>query len=556
MHHFVKIFFSLALFSSLSAVAKIPMDFPAEKNNVQVLPQKFEYSLRDNAKLLLGNRIIDTNEFRFRLFYEDSKPQVYLAWPSQVVQEGRLLITNPSGISVWSQPITKSQSEFRIKDATTLVRALSGLSFFRFCVGYYDIDTGLDVCSPEIYLKGTDRNLTTSLRSTPQKAFVQINGRNVTHHGIVFLNDEKESLSFRAVSSSGAEFKMDTRRIKLEFPDVQDLDEKGFVLTIKGPLPLAPTNFKKLGDGRWSVPLLKERAQIYIEGEGKVPLRQEFIVLGRLPTNQHRVHLYSSLSQKTYLSQMMIIGEPGKLGNLKTLDASSEISRSGSQFQWYVRNIPPGMGKTSYLGVEDKEQVFQAAYTTSRQDSARIELGAYANSDDMILGLSVEAQLWFETALLKSVMTYQRFGLSLQYAQDLSSDVKTTMTELDLLFRNERGLQFWDTSIIFGFGFQNWSFDSESLSTFAPVVSWVSPAFPWTRYFDWQEMDLRFSLPTKKSNLELTQAVLLKWKLYKSYEEGKKIKVGLGLRSLETDVNNEKSQSVGLLLEAGWVRTF
>ena len=268
------------------------MDFPAEKNNIQILPQKFEYSLRDNTKLLLGNRIIDTKQFQFQLSFDNEKPKIYFAWPSQVVQEGRIIITNPSGVSIWSQNFTKSQSEFQIQDATQLVRSLSAVSFFRFCVGYYEINTGLDVCSPEIILKGSGNDLTALFRTKNQKAFVQINGRNVTHHGIVFLNDERESLSFRAVSSSGAEFKMDTRRIQVEYPDVLDLDEKGFILTAKGPYPLAPTNYKKLPDGRWSVPLLKQRAQIYIEGEGKVPLRQEFIVQGPLPTAQHRVHLF------------------------------------------------------------------------------------------------------------------------------------------------------------------------------------------------------------------------------------------------------------------------
>lgn len=528
------------------------MDFPAEKNNIQVLPQKFEYSLRDNSKLLLGNRIIDTNQFRFRLSFNNNQPQIFLAWPSQVVQEGRLVITNPSGINVWTQMISKSQSELVIKDATTLLRSLSGLSFFKFCVGHYEIDTGLDVCSPEIFLKGSGQNLVTTLRTTSQKAYVQINGRNVTHHGIVFLNDEKESLSFRAVSQSGAEFKMDTRRIKLEFLDVLDLDEKGFILTIKGPLPLAPTNYKKITEDRWSIPLLKERAQIYIEGEGKVPLRQEFIVLGRLPTLQHRVHLYSSLSQKTYLNQMTIIGEPGKLGTLKTLDSSSEISNSGSQFQWFVRSIPSGIGKTAYLGIDDNGQTFQAGYTTSRQDSARLELSAFVNSDEFLLGLSAEAQLWFETAFIKSLLTHQRLGLGLQYSQDLSADTPTTLTSIDLHFRSIRGLQFWDSSLIFGIGLQNWSIDSETLSTVAPIISWVRPAYSWTKYFDWQEMDFRFSLPAESSTLELQQALFFKWKLYRTYEEGKKIKLGIGLRSLETSTDT----TTGLLIEAGWVRTF
>lgn len=536
----------------MSLQARIPMNFPAEKNNVQVLPQKFEFSLRDNSKLLIGNRIIDTNQFRFQIFTNNNIPQIFLAWPSEVVQEGRLIITNPSGLNVWSQPISKSLSQLTIKDASTLLRTLSGLSFFRFCVGYYDIDTGLDVCSPEIFLKGSGNNLVANFRTTIKKAFVQINGRNVTHHGIVFLNDEKESLSFRAVSQSGAEYRMDTRRIKLEFLDVLDLDDKSFLLTVQGPFPIAPTNFKKISGNQWSIPLLKERAQIYIEGEGKVPLRQEFIVQGPLPSVQHRVHLFSSISQKTYLNQMTIVGEPGKLGRLRTLDTSSEISSSGSQFQWFVRGIPSGIGKTAYLGVEDKGQTFQAAYTTSRQDSARLELGVFANSDEFRFGLSAEAQFWFENAILKSNYTYQKLGLGLQYSQDLSDDTPITQASIDFYFRKQRGLQFWDSSLIFGLSLQNWTFDSESLSTVAPLIAIVGPAYPWTKYFDWQEMQFRYSLPTKKAAFELKQAMQLNWKLYRSYEEGRKIKLGLGLQSIEAT----QIKSTAATVEAGWVRTF
>ena len=44
-----------------------PLLFPARKNNVQILPQKFEYSLRDAYRFLLGNRIIDTSHFEFKV---------------------------------------------------------------------------------------------------------------------------------------------------------------------------------------------------------------------------------------------------------------------------------------------------------------------------------------------------------------------------------------------------------------------------------------------------------------------------------------------------------
>jgi hypothetical protein len=543
-----------ALFCSL-ALGRIPLDFPAEKNNVQVLPQKFEYSLRDASKLLLGNRIIDTEQFRFDLSFPKGKPQLVIAWPSQIVQEGRIVFTNPSGISVWSQPI-KGQTQLVLKDASTLVRALSSLSFFRFCVGYYEIDTGLDVCSPELMLKGVSANTDVVTRSQEQKATVQINGRTVTHHGIVFLNDEKESLSFRAISRSGAEFKMDTRRIKLEFPDVQDIDETTFMLTVQGPLPLAPSNFKKISDTRWMVPLLKERALIYVAGEGQVPLRQEFIVQGPVPSAGHRIYLKTLATQKTYASNLSLVGAVGKMGTLQPIDGNSDVSVSGSQFQWYIRNVPAGLGRTSYLGVTDEGTVYSAAYQTSKQDSLRLEIGALFNSDESSFAVNGEAQLWFENTFLNSAWAFQKLGLNLHHYQELSGDTALINSGAHFVFRQKSGLQFWDPSMFFGLGFENWIFDSQSISTFSPLIGYMGPAPKWMRGFNWHEFDLRYSLPGKSSDNELKQAWVARWKAYRPWMDSQRLKVSVGLQGVDFKNPIEKRSATGVLLEGAWVKTF
>lgn len=551
MNHFSKISLSLLLFSVL-AESRVPLLFPAEKNNIQILPQKFEYSLRDQSKFLLGNRIIDTEQFKFDLVFEDSQPQLFISWPANVVQEGRILFTNPSGINVWSQPISNSNSKLELKDATTLVRALAGLSFFRFCIGYYDIDTGLDVCSPEIMIKGVGKKMSVSPRSLDQKPMVQINGRTVTHHGIVFLNDEKESLSFRAISRSGAEFKMDTRRTFLKFVDVQDLDEKSFLLTVEGPFPLSPSNFKKISEKTWSVPLYKERALIYVAGEGQVPLRQEFIVQGPLPTQNHRVHLKSSTGQKTYASNLSMLVEKGPSGNLVALDRSSQVIPLGPQYLWSAKNVE----KVSYLGVQDKGTVFQAAYESSQQDSGRVELGLNLQSEEFQFSALLEAQLWFERTFIDRSWTYQKLGLDIYFEQDLSSKNPVSSMQLFSLYRKDSGLQLIDPSWYFGFGFQNWTFESKSNLTLAPRLGWAGHVFKKIPYFKWQEFDVRYSLPGRSSTFDLKSAWVARWKLYRDLKESQKLKLAIGLKSIEVEVADQKEQSTSALLEVGWVKTF
>ncbi len=552
MNHFSKISLSFFFLFPILTESRTPLYFPAEKNNIQILPQKFEYSLRDQSKFLLGNRIIDTEQFKFDLVFEGQKPQLLISWPANVVQEGRIIFTNPSGLNVWSQPISNSNSELVLKDATTLVRALAGLSFFRFCVGYYDIDTGLDVCSPEIMIKGVGTKMSVSPRSQDQKPLVQINGRTVTHHGIVFLNDEKESLSFRAISRSGAEFKMDTRRIFLNFIDVQDIDEKSFLLTVEGPFPLAPSNVKKISEKMWSVPLCKERAMIYVAGEGQVPLRQEFIVQGPLPTSQHRVHLKSSAGQRTYASHLSVLVEKGSAGDLVAIDASSRIIQSGTNYLWSAKNVE----KISYLGVQDEGTTFQAAYATSRQDSAKVELSLNLQSDEFQFSALAEAQLWFERTFIDHPLTYQKVGLDFYFEQDLSSKNSISSMQLFSLYRKNSGLQYIDPSWYFGIGFQNWTFESKSNLTFAPRLGWTGVSFKRIPYFNWQEFDVRYSLPGKSSTFDLKSAWLARWKLYHDLKDNQKLKLALGLKSIELEVGSESVRSTSVLIEAGWVKTF
>ncbi|MFN8845631.1 MAG: hypothetical protein ACK5V3_17860 [Bdellovibrionales bacterium] len=550
-----EIFLSLFFLSTL-AWSSFPLDFSAEKNNIQILPQKFEYSLRDSTKLLLGNRIIDSEQFRFEFKYNNAKANIKIIWPEGLIQEGRVLLTNPSGLEIWSREFVKGQKEIELKEVSSLLNKISSFSFFRFCVGYFQLDTGLDICSPELMLKGTAEDLQVVSRNQEQRPEVQINGRTVTQHGIVFLNDDKETLQFRAVSKSGAEFKIDTKKTVLEFPDVIDINEKSFLLTVEGPTPLAPSNFKKVSENRWTVPLLKERAQIYISGAGQVPLRQEFIVVGPLPKSSNRIYLKTQPNQKSYSSQMTLIGDNPREGTVQSVDRGSDVKKLGSSFQWIVRNVPTGMGKTSYLGVFDGEQTFSASYKTSRQDSGRIEIGGLLATEASRMAFNGEAQLWFENPFKSQVWSFQRMGIGLHHIQEVSGDDLLSSTNLSFYFRIKSGLQYWDPSFYFTFGPENWTYESSSFQSFNLGVGWVGPAWNRISYFDWNEIDLKYSLPGNTSSLDLKQALLVRWKLYKTIEETQKFKFGLGLQSLEILTATAERKASFLNIEGAWVKTF
>ena len=335
----LSIFFVLVSTQAQAVDKGLPLFFPAKQNNIQTLPQKFEYSLRDAYRFLLGNRIIDTSHFEFQIRPTANALEVDIRWPENIFSKGTISILSPSGVSVWSSTLKENQNSFIIPNGNPLVTKLLGLSFFKYCISQYETSTGMEVCSPELVAKGGGSKIRIESKVYPNKARIQINGRSVTPHGIVFLNDEKESLSFRAVAASGAEFKMDTRSINLDFLDVVDVNDSLMNITIKGPYPLAPSQYKIIKENVWTVTLKKDRALIYIAGEGKVPLRQEFVVQGVLPKESNRLYLEKSSPTHAYGSSLELRGWSPAEGVPQSSDPSSEVAVSGDRFTWSLKNL-------------------------------------------------------------------------------------------------------------------------------------------------------------------------------------------------------------------------
>lgn len=534
----------------------IPLYFPPIKNNIQPLPQKFEYSLRDAYRFLLGNRIIDTSQFEFQIVPLANTVHINMKWPANIFEQGNLSILNPSGVSVWSTSLEENQNTLKLPKAHSLVSMLMGLSFFKFCISQYELNTGMEICSPELVAKGAGSNMRVDMRPYPNKPRIQINGRSVTRHGIVFLNDEKESLSFRAFAASGAEFKMDTRSIQLDFVDVVNLNDNLMAITIKGPLPLAPSQYKIHKNDTWTVTLKKDRALIYVVGAGRVPLRQEFVVQGDLPSEHHRLFLEKSSPTRAYASSLELFGWASERGVPQANDSASDVAVTNSRFSWSLKNLAVGQNKESLIKVVDGSSVFTASYPFSRALDKRIELFGGINTAESGPFIGAEAQMWLESLPFLTRITQQQVGLGLTYTQELSGDVKTIIAELDLYWRLKRGLQLLDPSFYLGAGIQNITFDSKSIQTLAPFIGWMGPSFKkfgfLSHYFAWQEFNLKQSLPGNSGTVELKSRTEMKWKLYRPLKDpNQMISYSLGIFSEDT----VKKRS-GALLGAAWAMSF
>lgn len=84
-------------------MSTIPLFFPAEKNNIRVLPQIFEYTLLDSEKIKIGDILIDASLIRFEIIKSPGEDQVRLlfSWPAGLLQEGGIYLMNNSGRAVW-----------------------------------------------------------------------------------------------------------------------------------------------------------------------------------------------------------------------------------------------------------------------------------------------------------------------------------------------------------------------------------------------------------------------------------------------------------------------
>ncbi len=545
------IFFVLTGIATQAMEKGKPLLFPAKQNNIQPLPQKFEYSLRDAYRLLLGNRIIDTSNFEFIIRAKKLSIEVDLKWPENLFDKGTITVLSPSGVSVWSATLNEKQNFLSIKNANELMNKVLGLSFFKFCISQYELNTGMEVCSPEFVAKGSGGKTRVESKPTHNKSRVQINSRSVTDHGIVFLNDEKESLSFRATAGSGAEFKMDTRSINLEFLDVVDISPTLMAITIKGPFPLAPSQYKIIRNDIWTVNLKKDRALVYIAGEGKVPLRQEFVVQGALPTENHRLYIENDSPTHAYASGLELRGWAPQKGQPQAADSYSDVSAGGNRFSWSLKNLTVGQDKMSTIQIADGKDIFTAGYTFSRAYANRVEFLGGINSYKNNIFVGGEGQMWLESLPMLTRISQQKVGLGLIYNLDLIGKDKTTLMEFDFYWRLKRGLQFIDATTFFGLGIQNFSFETQSIQTFAPMIGWVGPAFKKMKRFNWQEFYLKQTMPGKSGSFELKNRTELKWKVYQPLREQRKIRYSAGFYS--EDAAEARS---GILLEAAWVMIF
>jgi hypothetical protein len=557
-----------------------PLSFYADKNNVQILAQRFEYALIDADQFQLSDILIDSTKLRMKLHPNPKENRILFNWPAALLSDGRISLLNNNGKALWTQDFTPKQVRIRkIKNAdpddtirneiaqfasSTLpkevMEELKYLPFLHFCVSRITPETKIYVCSKDVFLySGPNGVREFRPRSAAQKdAFVEIGGSIVSNQGLIYLNEAKDDLVLRAQTEVGANIEIITRKREIDFKDVILSDDgKQILITASGASPARKDNVTMVGKDAYQIKLSRARPYYYVLGEGGIPMRQEFLVRADPPMENLRVYIQSSAPTRTYRREVdlrgtkpaeVILSAEEPLGELKDL--------SNNQFEWTLKDQQAGIKNRRSLILEANKKEFVASYD--------IEGGRPNQFDgDLILGLNkgiawgnlsyrrhIEDFLW-----IKSRATEFRWALSADYFKQLNT--KEDTPEVDLMtvglhWKATAGFPFEKSSFGMGLLMGPAKINKESSTAMGLELLYETPASKnWERWMHW--WDTRTRIWSGSGNeAKLTTSWQLEARAYRKLGANSYWRTGAGASQFKTSsALSKEGPSLDLSIGAG-----
>lgn len=560
MKNWSVLFLALVASSVSQADVRRPLLFQASKNNMQVLPQRFEYTLMDEDRLKVGDILIDSTKVTFDLqapTKNDAPYKVRFTWPADLLKDGELAIKNNAGKAIFTTrldqenvKISKNERDqenlrsdlasltVELKDAK-IVEDMKYLPFMTFCIYRQSDETQTYLCSKELYLSTQQGVLAVRPRSSSKKtAQVEINGKVVGNQGIIYLNDRSESVSFKALTQTGAFLEIETRMNDVDFKDaVQSDNGQRIIMTASGADPADGSKVRRLSDGSWQVALSKERPLLYLKGDGDIPMRQEFYVKGNIPPAKIRPTLVPNSVTKTYSSKVHLQGSaPNDVTvSADASDKDALFQGQGDQFNWTLMNLPSGKSTRHFVRVQSGSDNFMAGYDIERGNPFSAWLGARYQTPSGIAFGTLGFEWWFENFLgVSSDITNLHWGLTLSRDQHLttnSSYPEVDLTTAELSLRATPGFHLIDETWGISLPVQMVQGKDASSMTFGlgafvqnrPTIRWVKKMAEWT------ELKLQYFPSGTGSDFKVNSAYRLEGNGYYNIKKDFYLKYGLGL---------------------------
>ncbi|MBC7371469.1 MAG: hypothetical protein H7326_07890 [Bdellovibrionaceae bacterium] len=575
-HAFLVLNFAF-IFSTTLAFAKsadsIPLQFQVDKNNIQILPQRFEYNLVDEDHIKIGDIVIDSTTFGFQI---SSKPEpngkfrARFIWPAGLLKDGTLSIRDNTGKSIWSVAVNRKNTRIintqdgkgSAKDLqrnqltefvtdqfeVSRVEDMKYFPFMNFCINRTTQDTNIYLCSKELYLGAQPKLAIRSRAQGRRQAFVEINGKSVGNQGIIFLNDEKENIGFRAMTQSGAILEVETRMKPVDFKDVVlSEDKKSLILTASGAEPVNEDRVKRISDEEWQYEVDAQRPILYLKGEGEIPMRQEFYVKGKIPTEAARPYLPADAIRRVYQPQLKLQVESASGTTVSPTSANQQLEKIDENHQlWTISDIPNGQTSRHFLRVTEGDSAFTAAYDIYRDYA--FEGGAIASywvpASQMYATLY--ANWWIENLFgIENAWSRLHWGARAEQSLNViqkDGEVNLSITHLELIWRAKAGFHFVDPT--WGLTLPVEILQATGTSTTSPGVGvfYSAPApAQWQKWMKWYDAKFVYLLGGS-GTIQLKSAVQLQTLGYYHVDSRLSLNYGLGLSQYMFDPGQSKMQ--------------
>ncbi|MEN0058316.1 MAG: hypothetical protein AAGB31_05740 [Bdellovibrio sp.] len=554
-----------------------PLSFQADKNGLQVLPQRFEYSLMDEDRLKVGDILIDTTQVIFQVEPSQKKGlyKLSFSWPAGLLKEGQLAIKNNSGKAVFNAllnqknvQITAStaagnsddESPLRSEIATYtvenveagLIEDMKYFPFMVFCINRESDNTRLYLCSKELYLGSQQGQMSVKSRASSKKtAQVEINGKVVGNQGLIYLNDRTENVAFKAQMQTGAFLEIETRKKDVDFKDaVFSADGENIILTASGAEPVDESKVQKISEEEWQISLPKSRPLIYLKGEGDIPMRQEFYIRKPLPSEKDRPFVSARSSTRTYASRLKFLGvtPEGVRVSLPEDEKEAELENSKkNQFSWTVHNIRAGQASRRYLKVQTGNGEYTAGYDLFRGRPFLLAAQAVYHSPSALAYGSLELQWWMEHFLgLNSDWTRFHWGLSVEHSQHLTE--KSDITEFDtttlqLLWRAREGFHLVDATWGLTLPVQMIRSESASAMAYGLGAFWMQKPSSWLKsMMTWYELKAQF-FAGSSGDFKLASAYQAQALAYWNFTDSWALRYGLEVSDYKFDPAATKEET-------------
>ena len=553
-----------------------PLNFSAEKSNIQVLPQKFEFTLVDDNKMKLGDILIDTTQMNLDLLHlnpnktkGEKKFNLLFTWPAALLQEGQIILFSNYGKSIWTLPIQKqnikiiesanSDSSLRVdiaeftsaEVAAPLLEEMKYLPFMKFCILKIEDDTRLQLCSRDFSLLGQGTDLALKPRADVKKTSeLSINNKIISSgQALIFLNDPEQNISLKSRLANGSFLEFETRLRVVEFQDAFISDDGKFInLRAYGAIPVKEESVTSVGDKLWTTQLSVADPVIYLKGVGGIPMRQEFFVRGIAPKQSLRPYAQPPVPIKTYSSSSEIYGKAASrtVPFLKEKKSELKLNKNG-EFIWSLKELDSDDENKRFLSFRTEKSEFAIFHKVNKGKPYQIRSVTSFESPSSIIRGQITLDWWFQNFLgINKEWNNFHWGLQLentQAASKVDNIVDYTLIRAALFYRFTSGFHSVDPSWGIKIPYQIFRTTDTSLSSpgFGIFYYGNGPGFS-SRLFHWFEFEFNYFMGTKNTTTNLQSFNELSTLFYYKFNKTISLNYGIGFSQAKVEQSTETAK--------------